>query len=98
MLGRALMAIAFAAITAAVITAPVAPLAKAEIASAGIVVVPAGTYIPFQREKTANSTESASAAPWSVAAFRMDVEPVTNAEFLAFVAVHAKWRKSKVPA
>ena len=26
----------------------------------------------------------------------MDVEPVTNAEFLAFVTAHPEWRKSKV--
>jgi formylglycine-generating enzyme len=96
MLDRALMAIAFAAIIAAVSTAPGAPRAEAEIAPAGMVVVPAGTYLPFQRDKTANGAESAPAPPRSVAAFRMDVEPVTNAQFLAFVTVHAEWQKSKV--
>ena len=96
MLGRALMAIAFAAIVAAVSTAPSAPRAEAEIMPAGMVVVPAGTYLPFQREKTANSTQSVPAAPRSVAAFWLDVEPVTNAQFLAFVTVHSDWQKSKV--
>ena len=94
--GRALMVIAFVGILAAVCMAPVAALADAEMAPAGMVVVPGGTYMPFQREKTANSTESAPAAPRSVAAFRMDVEPVTNAQFLAFVTVHPEWRKSEV--
>ena len=42
------------------------------------------------------STESAPAALRSVAAFRMDIEPVTNAQFLAFVTAHPEWRKSKV--
>ena len=95
MLGRALMAIAFAAI-ATVSMALVAVLAEAETAPAGMVVVPAGTYLPFQREKTANGAESALAPPRAVAAFRMDVEPVTNAQFLAFVTAHLEWRKSKV--
>lgn len=33
-----------------------------------------------------------------VAPFSMRVEPVTNAEFLAFVNTHHRWRRDKVPA
>jgi len=54
--GRALMVIAFVGILAAVCMAPVAALADAEMAPAGMVVVPGGTYMPFQREKTANTS------------------------------------------
>jgi formylglycine-generating enzyme required for sulfatase activity len=61
-----------------------------------MVVVPAGSYLPFQREKDANGAEAAPAPPRSVAAFRMDVEPITNAQFLAFVTAHREWRKSEV--
>lgn len=34
----------------------------------------------------------------AVPAFMMDVRPVTNAEFLAFVERHPKWQRGKVPA
>jgi sulfatase modifying factor 1 len=95
MLGRALVVIVFWAVVVAVSTAPVAAFAGTGT-GAGMIVVPAGTYAPFQREKTANSAEFASAAPRPVAAFRMDVEPVTNAQFLVFVTAHLEWRKSKV--
>ncbi len=33
-----------------------------------------------------------------VAAFALRREPVTNAEFLAFVAAHPQWRRDRVPA
>jgi sulfatase modifying factor 1 len=62
----------------------------------GMVVVPAGPYTPFQRDKSAHSAEPALAAPSRVAVFRLDFEPVTNARFLAFVQAHPEWRKSKV--
>src|SRR5262245_8927741 len=32
----------------------------------------------------------------SVAVFRLDVEPVTNAEFRAFVLAHPRWRRDRV--
>jgi len=37
------------------------------------------------------------AAPASIAAFSMRTEPVTNAEFLAFVIAHPAWRRGNVP-
>ena len=36
------------------------------------------------------------AAPAQVAPFRLRTEPVTNAEFLAFVEQHPQWRRDKV--
>ncbi|AIF49415.1 formylglycine-generating enzyme family protein [Dyella japonica] len=36
-------------------------------------------------------------APASIAPFAMRVEPVTNAEYLAFVQVHPEWRKGSAP-
>ena len=38
------------------------------------------------------------AAPAQVAAFQMRTEPVTNAEFLAFVQTHPQWRRDRVAA
>jgi formylglycine-generating enzyme required for sulfatase activity len=52
-----------------------------------MVRVPAGSYTPLYIE---------DAAKRSVAAFYMDVEPVTNTQFLEFVREHPKWRRSQV--
>lgn len=73
-------------------------MTHAEVMAAPVtmVVIPAGTYAPFQKERVANSADLAPAKPRLIAAFRLGVEPVTNAEFLAFVEVHPEWRKSKV--
>jgi formylglycine-generating enzyme required for sulfatase activity len=40
----------------------------------------------------------ASAKPVQVDAFALRVEPVTNAEFLAFVTAHPEWRRDRVPS
>jgi formylglycine-generating enzyme required for sulfatase activity len=53
------------------------------------VVIPAGTYTPLLR-----STRDPEKVP--VAAFRLDVTPVTNADYLAFVTANPKWRRSQV--
>jgi formylglycine-generating enzyme required for sulfatase activity len=37
-------------------------------------------------------------APAQIAPFRMRREPVTNAEFLAFVTQHPEWRRDRAPA
>ena len=73
--------------------------APAEGAAAqGVVTVPAGAYTPFQRVKPLNAAAPEPAAARPMAAFAIDVEPVTNAKFLAFVAAHPQWRKSQVKA
>jgi sulfatase modifying factor 1 len=56
---------------------------------AEMVVVPAGTYEPILR----GSNEPARV---NVPAFRLDVHPVTNADFLAFVRQNPKWQRSRV--
>ena len=54
-----------------------------------MVVIPAGVYEPILR-----GVDEASAVP--VLAFKLDVRPVTNAEFLEFVRSHPRWKRSAV--
>jgi formylglycine-generating enzyme required for sulfatase activity len=63
-----------------------------------MVTVPPGLYTPFLRGKAQTASLDTPATPTRVAAFRLDAEPVTNAEFLAFVTAHPEWRKSMVKA
>lgn len=55
----------------------------------GMVPIPAGTYAPLLRDRNDPPT-------MAVAAFHLDVRPVTNAEFLAFVTANPRWRRSHV--
>lgn len=55
----------------------------------GMVAVPAGTYVPLLR-----TTNDAAQVP--VASYLLDEVPVTNGEYLAFVAANPKWRRSEV--
>ncbi len=64
--------------------------------ASGLVPIPAGPYTPFQKVKAAYSAEAAPLAPRVLAAFGLDEEPVTNAEFLAFVTAHPEWRRSAI--
>ncbi len=54
-----------------------------------MVAIPAGSYVPLFRT-------TKDPAQIEVAAFRLDERPVTNAEFLAFLTAHPKWRRSRV--
>lgn len=54
-----------------------------------MVIIPAGSYQPVTRAAT-------DPAVTEVPAFRLDVLPVTNREFLAFVTAHPQWRRSRV--
>ncbi len=58
-------------------------------AEAAMVVMPAGTYVPLLRA-------TKEAARITVAPFLLDECPVTNADFLVFVTVSPKWRRSEV--
>jgi len=58
---------------------------------------PAYATIPATGFTSVIETE-ASAKPVQVAAYALRVEPVTNAEFLAFVAAHPEWRRDRVPS
>jgi formylglycine-generating enzyme required for sulfatase activity len=55
-----------------------------------MVVVPAGIHRPVIRGRD-------DPAEIAVAPFRLDVRPVTNGEFLAFVRANPKWRRSGIP-
>jgi formylglycine-generating enzyme len=59
-------------------------------AAADEALVPAGAYEPFLRATTPQG------ATQRIAAFRLDVEPISNAEYLAFVTEHPQWRRSRV--
>ena len=72
------------------------PLAAAGAEPDHLVLVPAGPYAPFERVKRADDAAATTSRP--VSAFVMDVEPVTNSEFLAFVAAHPEWRRSRIKA
>jgi formylglycine-generating enzyme len=58
-------------------------------APAGMTLIPAGNFIPLFRADT-----DPKSIP--VAAFCLDIVPVTNADFLAFVTANPKWRRSQV--
>lgn len=66
-------------------------IASADTSSipAGMAQVPAGIYRPLFR-----GPDDLKEVP--VAAFRLDVTPVSNGEFLAFVRANPKWRRSQV--
>ncbi|MFI5335471.1 MAG: formylglycine-generating enzyme family protein [Opitutales bacterium] len=56
---------------------------------ARMVRLPAGVYVPFSKAPT-------DLAQVPVAAFLLDEFPVTNAEYLAFVRAHPRWRRSAI--
>ncbi|MCU0791473.1 MAG: formylglycine-generating enzyme family protein [Opitutaceae bacterium] len=66
-----------------------AALAPALRGGEAMAVIPAGAYRPIAR-----ATTDPEIVP--VTAFRLDVLPVTNGEFLAFVTAHPQWRRSRV--
>jgi formylglycine-generating enzyme len=65
------------------------PTGKEVAVTAGMVLIPAGTYSPILRGKDDPSTVN-------VPAFWLDVRPVTNAEFLEFVLENPKWQRNRV--
>jgi sulfatase modifying factor 1 len=86
------------AVGIAALGAPLAIAVAVEAAPGGMVNVPAGLYKPFLKEKALNYGAKAVASARWIDAFRLDVEPVTNAEFLDFVAAHPQWSKSRIKA
>ncbi len=55
------------------------------------VSIPAGPFLSVIET-------DAKAKPVQVPAFALRTEPVTNAEFLAFVTAHPEWRRDRVPS
>ena len=64
--------------------------------ASALVAIPAGLYTPFQRVKTQTESLDAPAPPSRIGSFRLHAEPVTNAEFLAFVTAYPEWRRSRI--
>ncbi len=69
-------------------------LAAPASAASKMVKIPAGSYQPLYTQSTIANTQNAN-LKISVAAFYVDVYPVTNAQFLEFVKKNPQWRKSK---
>jgi formylglycine-generating enzyme required for sulfatase activity len=61
------------------------------------VAEPAYVAIPPTSFVSVLATEKDS-APVAIAAYSMRTEPVTNAEFLAFVTANPSWRRDRVPS
>jgi formylglycine-generating enzyme required for sulfatase activity len=83
-----------AAIAAVTLAASLAVSVAAEVEPGGMVELPTGLYRPFLKVKAPNDGESPAAR--RIEEFRIDVEPVTNAQFLDFVTAHPEWRKSRI--
>ena len=83
---------------ALLIAVPKADLAGAPAGAktAEMVKVPAGSYAPLYAPPPAKAAPPRDRRRVSVAAFEMDVRPVTNAEYLEFVRAHPEWRRSQV--
>jgi formylglycine-generating enzyme required for sulfatase activity len=86
-----------AAIVAATLAASLSVCIAAEVKPDGMVTAPAGLYTPFLKVKEANDSGPVMSAR-RIDGFRIDVEPVTNAQFLDFVTTHPQWRKSRTKA
>ena len=73
----------------------------ASVVAAAMVRIPAGSYRPLYnlpespRQRGAAASAKTTTTRRRVAAFDMDVFPVTNAEYLAFVREHPEWRRSR---
>ncbi len=64
-------------------------LCAVRAAQPGMAAIPEATYRPlFRGEKDAKEIP--------ITAFQLDVRPVTNGEFLAFVREHPRWQRSQV--
>jgi len=90
-----------ARLIAAALLAFIASLASSlavELEPDGMVRLPAGRYTPFLRIKALNAASADATEARRVEAFRLDSEPVTNAEFLAFAIARPQWRKSRIKA
>ena len=68
-----------------------AGLAASPAAAAAMATIPGGSYKPFY-------SLGKNKGPVKVSAFSLDVYPVSNADFLAFVKTRPQWQKSRVKA
>ncbi len=65
------------------------PAATAPAVPAGMTFIPAGDYAPLLWSKDEPERTA-------VAAYWLDIRPVTNAEFLEFVRAHPRWQRSAI--
>jgi formylglycine-generating enzyme required for sulfatase activity len=80
--GLAALALASFAASTAALAAEIAP---------AYVDVPAAAFVSVLQSEP-------DAEPQRIAAFALRSEPVTNAEFLAFVSAHPQWRRGRAPS
>jgi formylglycine-generating enzyme required for sulfatase activity len=90
-LARPLAALAASVVLASGVWPCASPLSAQTTAPAEHAMhrVPAARFVPFYSGSTGQ--------PVDVAAFDMDEEPVTNAQYLAFVTAHARWQRTRAP-
>ena len=86
----------FSALASAAIAFATVACVGEEARSDEMVVLPAGNYTPFLRLTAAKPGAPTPANVVAIPAFELDVEPVTNAEFVDFVRAHPSWRRSNV--
>jgi formylglycine-generating enzyme required for sulfatase activity len=76
-------------LTVSLATAALVLVAPPLCGAADMIVIPPGIYEPILRGRD-------EPARLMVPAFKLDVRPVTNAEFLEFVRAHPRWRRSQI--
>ena len=87
--GSLLRRAAWGLVLVGALATPSLALARTTDDAAALVLVPAGRYQPLLQRRGDTPT-------LAVDAYRLARHPVTNAEFLAFVQAHPKWRRSQV--
>lgn len=83
---------AIAAVIASIAATAVAAMAR----PTPMARLPEGDFMPFFQESPGKGKARVAPAPSRMPAFRLDVFPVTNGQFLDFVREHPEWRKSRI--
>jgi sulfatase modifying factor 1 len=79
------------------VAALVASVAATAVAAATPMVrLPEGDFMPFFQASAGKGKAWVAPTPVRMPAFRLDVFPVTNGEFLEFVRQHPEWRRSRI--
>lgn len=86
----------FGALAAATVAFASLACVDEDARSEEMVVLPAGNYTPFLRLTAARPGAPAPPNLVAIPAFKLDVEPVTNADYIGFVRAHPSWRRSNV--
>jgi formylglycine-generating enzyme required for sulfatase activity len=81
---------------AAVVVMAITTAAVAETAPTPMVRLPGGDYLPFFQTSAGKGKAPLASVPVRIAAFRLDIFPVTNGQFRDFVQGHPEWRRSQV--